>query len=112
MSKSILKCEKEKKMTAMYNSRGNCYRPLFKYQHAKKHTSLLYREISFYLPLAFFHEFDLLICLQCVIFLAQVVIKDKVMELLLYFTKNEDEEVQTKAIIGLGKYLLHHPSSR
>lgn len=32
----------------------------------------------------------------------QVVIKDKVSELLLYFTKNEDEEVQTKAIIGLG----------
>lgn len=25
------------------------------------------------------------------------------LELLLYFTKNEDEEVQTKAIIGLGK---------
>ncbi len=36
----------------------------------------------------------------------QVVIKDKALELLLYFTKNEDEEVQTKAIIGLGKYLL------
>lgn len=35
-----------------------------------------------------------------------MVIKDKVLELLLYFTKNEDEEVQTKAIIGLGKYLL------
>lgn len=35
-----------------------------------------------------------------------MVIKDKVLELLLYFTKNDDEEVQTKAIIGLGKYLL------
>lgn len=32
----------------------------------------------------------------------QVVIKDKVLELLLYFTKHEDEEVKTKAIIGLG----------
>lgn len=57
----------------------------------------------------FFHEF--LICLACVLFLSQVVIKDKVMELLLYFTKNEDEEVQTKAIIGLGKHLLYHRSS-
>lgn len=33
----------------------------------------------------------------------QVVIKEKVLELLLYFTKHEDEEVKTKAIIGLGK---------
>lgn len=38
----------------------------------------------------------------CMEFL-QVVIKDKVLELLLYFTKHEDEEVKTKAIIGLGK---------
>uniref|UniRef100_A0A671LTL9 Nipped-B protein n=1 Tax=Sinocyclocheilus anshuiensis TaxID=1608454 RepID=A0A671LTL9_9TELE len=38
-----------------------------------------------------------------------VVIKDKVLELLLYFTKNEDEEVQTKAIIGLGFLLIQHP---
>ncbi|OBS73185.1 hypothetical protein A6R68_12238, partial [Neotoma lepida] len=30
-------------------------------------------------------------------------IKDKVLELLMYFTKHSDEEVQTKAIIGLGK---------
>lgn len=36
-------------------------------------------------------------------YLLQVVIKDKVLELLLYFTKHEDEEVKTKAIIGLGK---------
>lgn len=33
----------------------------------------------------------------------QVVIKEKVLELLLYFTKHEDEEVKSKAIIGLGK---------
>lgn len=33
----------------------------------------------------------------------QVVIKEKVLELLIYFTKHEDEEVKTKAIIGLGK---------
>lgn len=32
----------------------------------------------------------------------QVVIKEKVLELLLYFTKHKDEEVKTKAIIGLG----------
>lgn len=38
------------------------------------------------------------------IFLLQVIIKDKVLELLLYFTKHEDEEVKTKAIIGLGKH--------
>jgi hypothetical protein len=31
------------------------------------------------------------------------VIKEKVLELLLYFTKHEDEEVKTKAIIGLGR---------
>lgn len=33
----------------------------------------------------------------------QVEIKEKVLELLIYFTKHEDEEVKTKAIIGLGK---------
>lgn len=38
--------------------------------------------------------------LPCV---SQIVIKDKVLELLLYFTTHEDEEVQLKAIIGLGK---------
>lgn len=37
----------------------------------------------------------------------QVVIKEKVLELLLYFTKHEDEEVKTKAIIGLGKNYIH-----
>lgn len=36
----------------------------------------------------------------------QIVIKEKVLELLLYFTTHEDEEVQIKAIIGLGKLLL------
>lgn len=36
----------------------------------------------------------------------QVVIKEKVLELLLYFTKHEDEEVKTKAIIGLGKNII------
>ena len=36
----------------------------------------------------------------------KVVIKDKVLELLLYFTRIEDEEeVQTKAIMGLGERL-------
>ncbi|CAB1352907.1 unnamed protein product, partial [Coregonus sp. 'balchen'] len=39
----------------------------------------------------------------------KVVIKDKVMELLLYFTKHEDEEVQTKAIIGLGFQFIQYP---
>lgn len=37
------------------------------------------------------------------VYFVQVVIKEKVLELLLYFTKHEDEEVKTKAIIGLGK---------
>ncbi len=37
------------------------------------------------------------------VYCVQVVIKEKVLELLLYFTKHEDEEVKTKAIIGLGK---------
>ncbi|KAM6959390.1 nipped-B-like protein A [Aplochiton taeniatus] len=40
----------------------------------------------------------------------KVVIKEKVLELLLYFTKHEDEEVQTKAIIGLGFLVIMHPS--
>ncbi|XP_069379773.1 nipped-B-like protein A isoform X5 [Paralichthys olivaceus] len=40
----------------------------------------------------------------------QVVIKEKVLELLLYFTKHEDEEVKTKAIIGLGFLVIMHPS--
>uniref|UniRef100_A0A8C9VHZ2 Nipped-B protein n=1 Tax=Scleropages formosus TaxID=113540 RepID=A0A8C9VHZ2_SCLFO len=39
----------------------------------------------------------------------QVVIKDKVLELLLYFTRHEDEEVQNKAIIGLGFLFIQHP---
>ncbi|XP_071378435.1 nipped-B-like protein B [Centroberyx affinis] len=40
----------------------------------------------------------------------KVVIKDKVLELLLYFTTNEDEEVQIKAIIGLGFQFIMHPA--
>lgn len=40
---------------------------------------------------------------QPVVCCLQVVIKEKVLELLLYFTKHEEEEVKTKAIIGLGK---------
>ncbi|XP_030624239.1 nipped-B-like protein B isoform X2 [Chanos chanos] len=40
---------------------------------------------------------------------SKVVIKDKVLELLLYFTRNEDEEVQTKAIIGLGFLFIQYP---
>uniref|UniRef100_A0AAQ5ZJV5 Nipped-B protein n=1 Tax=Amphiprion ocellaris TaxID=80972 RepID=A0AAQ5ZJV5_AMPOC len=40
----------------------------------------------------------------------KVVIKEKVLELLLYFTKHEDEEVKSKAIIGLGFLVIMHPS--
>ncbi|KAG8456703.1 hypothetical protein GDO86_002475 [Hymenochirus boettgeri] len=40
---------------------------------------------------------------------SKVNIKDKVLELLLYFTKHSDEEVQTKAIIGLGFAFIQHP---
>lgn len=35
----------------------------------------------------------------------QIVIKDKVLELLMYFTNHQDEEVQIKALIGLGSGL-------
>uniref|UniRef100_A0AAY4CG10 Nipped-B protein n=1 Tax=Denticeps clupeoides TaxID=299321 RepID=A0AAY4CG10_9TELE len=38
-----------------------------------------------------------------------VIIKDKVLELLLYFISHEDEEVQVKAIIGLGNLFIMHP---
>ncbi|XP_006006990.1 nipped-B-like protein isoform X2 [Latimeria chalumnae] len=41
---------------------------------------------------------------------SKVIIKEKVLELLLYFTKHSDEEVQTKAIIGLGFAFIQHPS--
>ncbi|KAM8865882.1 nipped-B-like protein A isoform 1-T1 [Synchiropus picturatus] len=40
----------------------------------------------------------------------KAVIKEKVLELLLYFTKHVDEEVKTKAIIGLGFLVIMHPS--
>ncbi|XP_031164697.1 nipped-B-like protein A isoform X2 [Sander lucioperca] len=40
----------------------------------------------------------------------KVEIKEKVLELLIYFTKHEDEEVKTKAIIGLGFLVIMHPS--
>ncbi|XP_068106831.1 nipped-B-like protein isoform X3 [Hyperolius riggenbachi] len=40
---------------------------------------------------------------------SKVNIKDKVLELLLHFTKHADEEVQTKAIIGLGFTFIQHP---
>ncbi|XP_073537817.1 nipped-B-like protein isoform X2 [Phyllobates terribilis] len=40
---------------------------------------------------------------------SKVNIKDKVLELLLYFTKHSDEEVQTKALIGLGFSFIQHP---
>ncbi|KAM3610729.1 uncharacterized protein V6R79_008133 [Siganus canaliculatus] len=40
----------------------------------------------------------------------KVVIKEKVLELLLYFTKHDEEEVKTKAIIGLGFLVIMHPS--
>ncbi|XP_034752577.1 nipped-B-like protein isoform X2 [Etheostoma cragini] len=39
----------------------------------------------------------------------KIVIKDKVLELLLYFTTHNDEEVQIKAIIGLGFQFIMHP---
>uniref|UniRef100_A0A452U521 Nipped-B protein n=1 Tax=Ursus maritimus TaxID=29073 RepID=A0A452U521_URSMA len=35
---------------------------------------------------------------------------DRILELLMYFTKHSDEEVQTKAIIGLGFAFIQHPS--
>ncbi|XP_069483246.1 nipped-B-like protein isoform X4 [Ambystoma mexicanum] len=40
---------------------------------------------------------------------SKVNIRDKVLELLMYFTKHSDEEVQTKAIIGLGFSFIQHP---
>ncbi|XP_054468120.1 nipped-B-like protein [Anoplopoma fimbria] len=39
----------------------------------------------------------------------KIIIKDKVLELLLYFTTHEDEEVQIKAITGLGFQFIMHP---
>ncbi|KAM9307263.1 nipped-B-like protein B isoform 2-T2 [Pholidichthys leucotaenia] len=39
----------------------------------------------------------------------KIIIKDKVSELLLYFTTHEDEEVQIKAIMGLGFQFIMHP---
>lgn len=48
----------------------------------------------------------------CVVFCyEQVVIKEKVLELLLYFTNHEDEEVKCKAIIGLGKNDMSYNTS-
>uniref|UniRef100_A0A8C2ZIC8 Nipped-B protein n=1 Tax=Cyclopterus lumpus TaxID=8103 RepID=A0A8C2ZIC8_CYCLU len=43
------------------------------------------------------------------LFTVGIVIKDKVLELLLYFTTHEDEEVQIKAITGLGFQFIMHP---
>ncbi|XP_058473856.1 nipped-B-like protein B isoform X2 [Solea solea] len=40
---------------------------------------------------------------------SKIIIKEKVLELLLYFTTHEDEEVQIKAIIGLGFQFIMHP---
>ncbi|XP_061784888.1 nipped-B-like protein B isoform X2 [Nerophis lumbriciformis] len=40
----------------------------------------------------------------------KVDIKEKVLELLLYFTKHDDEEVKSKAITGLGFLVIMHPS--
>ncbi|KAF6733208.1 Nipped-B-like protein [Oryzias melastigma] len=39
----------------------------------------------------------------------KIIIKDKVLELLLYFTTHAEEEVQVKAIIGLGFQFIMHP---
>ncbi|XP_024859838.1 nipped-B-like protein B isoform X2 [Kryptolebias marmoratus] len=39
----------------------------------------------------------------------KIIIKEKVLELLLYFTTHADEEVQIKAIIGLGFQFIMHP---
>uniref|UniRef100_A0AAY5EM34 Nipped-B protein n=1 Tax=Electrophorus electricus TaxID=8005 RepID=A0AAY5EM34_ELEEL len=41
---------------------------------------------------------------------SKIAIKEKVLELLLYFTSHEDEEVQSKAIIALGFMFIMHPS--
>ncbi|KAM4635314.1 nipped-B-like protein B isoform 2-T2 [Polymixia lowei] len=41
---------------------------------------------------------------------SKVVIRDKVLELLLYFTTHEEEEVQTKAITGLGFQCIMYPA--
>ncbi|XP_066509612.1 nipped-B-like protein A [Hoplias malabaricus] len=41
---------------------------------------------------------------------SKIEIKDKVLELLLYFTSHEEEEVKCKAIIGLGFMFIMHPS--
>uniref|UniRef100_A0A8D3C1Q0 Nipped-B protein n=1 Tax=Scophthalmus maximus TaxID=52904 RepID=A0A8D3C1Q0_SCOMX len=46
---------------------------------------------------------------KCALSSTLIVIKDKVLELLLYFTTHEDEEVQIKAIIGLGFQFIMHP---
>ncbi|XP_029025412.1 nipped-B-like protein isoform X2 [Betta splendens] len=40
---------------------------------------------------------------------SKIVIKDKVLDLLLYFTTHEEEEVQIKAIIGLGFQFIMYP---
>ncbi|KAJ0013105.1 hypothetical protein NQD34_017439 [Periophthalmus magnuspinnatus] len=39
----------------------------------------------------------------------KIVIKDKVLELLMYFTTHQDEEVQIKALIGLGFQFIMYP---
>uniref|UniRef100_A0A665VA22 Nipped-B protein n=1 Tax=Echeneis naucrates TaxID=173247 RepID=A0A665VA22_ECHNA len=61
-------------------------------------NEMTFENVTNYLMYAF--------CVSCI----QVVIKEKVLELLLYFTKHEDEEVKTKAIIGLGFLVIMHPS--
>lgn len=48
-----------------------------------------------------------LFCSPPVSFFSQIIIKEKVLELLLYFTTHVDEEVQIKAIIGLGMLYLN-----
>ncbi|XP_077478659.1 nipped-B-like protein B isoform X2 [Stigmatopora argus] len=40
---------------------------------------------------------------------SKLIIKEKILELLLYFTTHKDEEVQGKALIGLGFQFIMHP---
>ena len=60
--------------------------------------------------------FNIALCLtywNVEIFLSlQVSVKDKVFEVLLYFITHEDEDVQVKALAGLGKlYMFSFPNA-
>uniref|UniRef100_A0AAR2L9K3 Nipped-B protein n=1 Tax=Pygocentrus nattereri TaxID=42514 RepID=A0AAR2L9K3_PYGNA len=53
---------------------------------------------------------EMIIVTVVILSVLQIEIKEKVLELLLYFTNHEDEEVKCKAIIGLGFMFIMHPS--